>query len=71
VTLLAFEAVAIGVEETADIHDMSQGQWVGLVLVLVAMFVTYAVQVVVSARWARRGLGRTSTVTAQEPDHVP
>lgn len=54
--VLAFEAVAIGVGETADARGMTGGQWVCLVVVLVAMLATYSLQVLVAASWSRRGL---------------
>lgn len=57
VAVLAFEAVVIGLQETAGTHDMSTGRWIGLMLVLLTMLATYAAQVLVAARWARRGLG--------------
>jgi hypothetical protein len=52
--ILIFEAVAIGLGETAAAHDMTAGRWLLLVVVLAAMAATYAAQFVVAARWARR-----------------
>jgi hypothetical protein len=52
--LLIFEAVAIGLGETAAAQDMTAGRWLLLVVVLTAMAATYAAQFVVAARWARR-----------------
>lgn len=54
VAFLGFEAVVIGVQETEAAHDLTPTRWVVLVLVLVAMLLTYAAQAVVAARWARR-----------------
>jgi hypothetical protein len=51
---LIFEAVAIGLDETAAAHDMTAGRWLLLVVLLAAMAATYAVQFVVAAQWARR-----------------
>jgi len=52
--ILIFEAVAIGLGETAAAQDMTAGRWLLLVVVLAAMAATYAAQFVVAARWARR-----------------
>jgi hypothetical protein len=51
---LLFEAVAIGLSETAAAHDLTAGRWLLLVVVLTAMAATYAAQFIVAARWARR-----------------
>lgn len=65
VLLLAFEAVAIGLQETADSRDLTIGAWVLLVGVLTAMAAVYVGQVVWVARAARRG-GRWSDRPAGE-----
>jgi hypothetical protein len=52
--LLAFQAVNIGLQETAHVNAMTTGRWVGFGAVLLAMLLVYAVQVVVAARWALR-----------------
>ena len=54
VAVLGFEAVVIGLQETAGTHDMSTGRWIGLMLVLLTMLATYAGQVLVAA-WVTGG----------------
>lgn len=54
VVLLTFEAIAIGVQETAAAHDMGVGRWILLLLLLTAMTATYAAQFIAAARLARR-----------------
>ncbi len=51
--LLLFEAVAIGSQE-ASAHTLSAGQWVGLVLLLVAFAAVFTAQLYLAARLARR-----------------
>ena len=58
VGVLAFEAVAIGVQETSDAHDVTRSQQIWLALVLLAMLATYAAQTGIAARWSRRGVRR-------------
>ncbi len=55
VMLLAFEAVAIGLDETTATHDMTPGRWSLFVAVLVSMLATYAIQVTLAVHWARHG----------------
>ena len=52
--LLGMQAVAIGLDETSDAAGMTPVQQIGLAPVLIAMLATYAAQVVIAARWARR-----------------
>ena len=54
VAVLLFEAVGIGLQETSSAHDLTTGRWIALIFVLLVMFLTYVVQVVAAARWARR-----------------
>jgi hypothetical protein len=60
--LLLFEAVAIGVEETAAATDMTAPRSVGLGIVLLGMAATYALQIRTAAHLSRRGLGATRDV---------
>jgi len=52
--LLLFEAVNIGIQETANAQDMTNGRTILLCLVLLAMTAVYAAQVYAAARWSRR-----------------
>jgi hypothetical protein len=54
--LLTYTAVSIGVQETNDRVAMSAGQWLLLVVAVLAMVVVYAAQVVGAARLALGGL---------------
>jgi hypothetical protein len=63
VALLAFEAVAIGIQETAHATALVTWRWVGLVVVLVAMIGVYAAQIALVHRGARAG--RRLTTAAQ------
>lgn len=52
--VLMFEAVAIGLQETAATNNMTAGRWIGLLILLILMAAVYSAQIVVAARWARR-----------------
>jgi len=52
--VLVFEAIAIGLQETAGAHDMTATRWFALVTVLILMAAIYCAQFVAAARWARR-----------------
>ena len=54
--VLVFEAIVIGLQETADAHDLTAARWFALVTVLILMAAVYCAQFVVAARWARRHL---------------
>lgn len=54
VAVLMFEAVAIGLQETAAANDMTVVRWFGLVLVLMLTVAVYCAHVILAARLARR-----------------
>ena len=59
---MIFEAVAIGLGETAAAHEMTAGRWLLLVVVLAAMAATYAA-FALHVNWAQAsrvqiGIGR-------------
>jgi hypothetical protein len=64
IAFLAFEAVAIGTEETAQATGLSTWRWVCLVVVLMSMVTVYATQVALVHRAARAGRRLT---TATQP----
>jgi hypothetical protein len=55
IAFLVFEAVAIGVQETAHASGLAVWRWVALVVVLLAMAGVYAAQVALVHRGARAG----------------
>src|SRR3954465_7724126 len=55
IAFLAFEAVAIGAQETAHATGLSVWRWVVLVVVLAAMIGVYATQMALVHRGARAG----------------
>ena len=59
VAVLALEAVVIGLQETANAHDLTAARWIALSVVLVLMLVTYVGQVLAAV-----GLARGSTISA-------
>ena len=64
IAFLAFEAVAIGAQETAHATGMSVWRWAGLVVVLIAMISVYAAQITLVHRGARAAVRLT---TASHP----
>ena len=55
IAFLVFEAVAIGVQETAHASDLAIWRWAALVVVLLSMVGVYAAQIALVHRGARAG----------------
>jgi hypothetical protein len=63
VALLAYGGVVIGVGETAGANGLTTWRWIGLLTLLAAMLVVYALQVMLVYRGAR---GRVRTVGPEQ-----
>jgi hypothetical protein len=62
IAFLAFEAVAIGRQETAHVTGLSTWRWAGLVVILLSMVSVYVAQIMLVHRGARAGRRLTTTI---------